>query len=128
MLQQLSAGCCDSQQASEASGLCQKHCDCNSRQRITQPCHKSIYCLTVNCQCCSTAEVAARSRLSSRLPNIHDGHTYSHYVSAIICTAGAMFNPVDKRAYLPLPCPNLPAGSVYTAVEYEVSELSSGSS
>lgn len=34
--------------------------------------------------------------------------------------AGAMFNPVDRRAYLPLPCPSLPLGSVYIAVEYEV--------
>lgn len=32
-----------------------------------------------------------------------------------------MFNPVDKRAYLPLPCPGIPPGTLYMAVEYEVS-------
>lgn len=37
------------------------------------------------------------------------------------CCPGALFNPVDRRAYLPLPCPHLPLGSVYIAVEYEVS-------
>lgn len=37
------------------------------------------------------------------------------------CCTGALFNPVDCRAYLPLPCPHLPLGSVYLAVEYEVS-------
>lgn len=64
------------------------------------------------------AEVTAGTRSSSRLPTLHDmcKCAYMH-----TCTAGAMFNPVDKRAYLPLPCPHLPAGSVYIAVEYEVS-------
>jgi hypothetical protein len=31
-----------------------------------------------------------------------------------------MFNPVDKRAYLPLPCPGISPGTLYMAVEYEV--------